>query len=78
MSRKILLQLNYLHDLDLINGLRKKTHKKNKLTKRIGIKYICGSDYYTFVYLDDEQRLLAKDKRYMIFSSITLFIKLLP
>lgn len=53
-------------------------HEKNELTKRIGIKYIYRSNYYTFVYLDDEQRLLAKNKRYMIFSSTTLFIKLLP
>ena len=45
--------------------------------KRINIKDIYRSDNYTFVYLDNEQKLLVKDKKYMIFPAIVLFIKLL-
>ena len=36
---------------------------KNELRQKIGIKDIYRNDDYTFVYLDNEQKLLVKDEK---------------
>ena len=50
---------------------------KNELRQKIGIKDIYRNDDYIFVYLDNEQNYQLKMRKYMIFLSMTLFIKLL-
>ena len=36
---------------------------KNELRQKIGIKDIYRNDDYTFIYLDNEQKLLVKDEK---------------
>ncbi len=50
---------------------------KKELTKRIGIKDIYRNDDYTFVYLDNEQKLLVKDEKIYDISEYDSFHKVI-
>ena len=48
---------------------------KNELRQKIGIKDIYRNDDYTFVYLDNEQKLLVKDEKIYDISCYSSFHK---
>lgn len=50
---------------------------KNELRQKIGIKDIYRNDDYTFVYLDNEQKLLVKDEKIYDISEYDSFHKVI-